>query len=336
MKKVVILLIVIVFLFQAMPSYALSHVVTNITVKQITTSSNQENKPLIYKDTVVFEKHTSNPSGVDIYSYNLKTQTEAILVNREKNQFPAAINEDYLLYNEYTEDPITSYDVRILNLKTMQDKILIGGAGDQLAQDMEHNIIAYIEGSGCGELHIYNLKTKKNIPIASNAYGARISGQHVVWYECQGGGYYGIKGYDLNRMKPFNISSVNNGYQETPDIYKDDVVWRDSQNGKNTIYLKNLIKGKEKIIATTSTELFTYPVISQNYIVWVRDRGIGAHDLMVYNRMSGETLNVCANGGQQSSPTIPEIYGDQAVWMSWHTGNGDIYLASFNNSYPKK
>ena len=46
------------------------------------------------------------------------------------------------------------------------------------------------------------------------------------------------------------------------------------------------------------------------------------------NRMTGEIVEVSNDGPQQPSPTVPNIWENTVVWMSWHTGNGDIYGAT--------
>ena len=107
------------------------------------------------------------------------------------------------------------------------------------------------------------------------------------------------------------------------------MVWNDGRDGKSAIYEKDLITGRETLVyeVPTSGELGC-PVIANGYIAWVHGRGIGAHDIFVQNRITGEIIEVSNDGPQQPSPTVPDIWEDTVVWMSWHTGNGDIYSAT--------
>jgi hypothetical protein len=186
-----------------------------------------------------------------------------------------------------------------------------------------------VGNDGFGDLYVYHIRTGEREFIDSNVARPRIWDHNVVWYYGLGSGYYNIKGYNLQKREFFEISSVNNGYQQTPDINGFDVVWTDGRDGKSAIYETDLITGRETLVyeVPTSGEL-GWPVISNRYIAWVHGRGVGAHDILVQNRITREIVEVSNDGPQQASPTIPDIWENTVVWMSWHTGNGDIYGAT--------
>jgi endonuclease YncB( thermonuclease family) len=104
------------------------------------------------------------------------------------------------------------------------------------------------------------------------------------------------------------------------------VVWKDERDGKSAIFEKNLETGEEALVyQVRSPDRLGRPVVSEEYIVWVHDRGVGAHDVFAQSRLTGGIAELSDDGPQQASPTIPAIWKDTVVWMSWHTGNGDIY-----------
>lgn len=133
------------------------------------------------------------------------------------------------------------------------------------------------------------------------------------------------RGYDLGKDVPLNISSRNYGYESNPDIFGDTVVWVDTEDNKTKIYEKNLATDNERIVFQTDTRRLNSPRISNKYIVWVDNLDVSAHDIFAYNRKTEEIVRLCDFGPQGPSPTIPDIFQDTVVWMSWHTTNGDIY-----------
>ena len=303
---------------------------TEFTRFQITSTGVQENAPLIFKDLVVYRRHGA--PDVDIFGYNLRTREEFPLVQRPGHQSPSGLFESYLVYTEDTGNPIDKNDVRLLNYETGEDIPIAGGPENQSGGGIYGDLVTYISNignDGFGDLYVYHIRTGESEFIDSNVARPIIWGHNVVWYYHLGSGHYNIKGYNLQREEFFEISSVNNGYQHTPDINGSYVVWRDGRDGKSAIYEKNLDTGKETLVyEVPSSGKLGRPVIANRYIAWVHGRGTGAHDIFVQNRITGEIIEVSNDGPQQPSPTVPDIWEDTVVWMSWHTGNGDIYGAT--------
>jgi beta propeller repeat protein len=215
--------------------------------------------------------------------------------------------------------------MRVYNIKTGKD-IEVGSGDNVVGGALFGNIALYVDGTSFGDLYLYNLNTKKKKLITNNVSNPKIWGDKIVWtYNC-GGGNYGIKGYNISRQKLFDISPVNDCNQGAPDIYNDTVVWVDFTNRKYKIYEKNLNSGKVSLVFDSPSSGLGVPVISQKYISWIDDRGNNAHDVVVKNRKTGQVVELTNNGPQQSSPSL-DIDNDVVVWMSWNTGNGDIYGA---------
>ena len=303
---------------------------TEVTKFQITSTGVQENTPLIFEDLVVYRRHGT--PDVDLFGYNLGTGEEFPLVQKPGTQGISGLFGRYLVY-------IDNGDVRLLNVDTGEDVLVAGGPETEYGGGMYGDLVTYTTNAsssgGVGDLYVYNIGTGEREFIDSNASGPRIWGHNVVWYYGLGSGYYNIKGYDLQKQEFFEISSVNNGYQQTPDINGSDVVWTDGRDGKSAIYEKNLDTGKESLVYEVSASgQLGRPVIADRYIAWVHNRGVGAHDIFVQNRITGEIIEVSNDGPQQPSPTVPDIWEDTVVWMSWHTGNGDIYGATLKTQWP--
>jgi len=280
---------------------------------QITHEFQQQNGPIVYGNTVVWaDWRDLFGQAIDIWGYNFDTQEEFPIITRPGDQRPEAINRKYILYSDIPAP--SESDVRLYNRETGEDFTIADGSDNQTAGGISGANIIYVVGSAVGDLYVYNLNHKEAKFITNNVSVPRISGHKIVWY-------YGnsIHGYDLSKKDFFEIT---NGFASTPDIYQNNVVWR----GSDGIYYKNLKTNSIKKIADQGS----WPRISNKFITWVQDDGIGAHNIYAYDLKTGQTVQVSNDGPQQPSPTIPSIWRDTIVWMSWHTGNGDVYAAKLH------
>jgi hypothetical protein len=298
---------------------------TTVEKFQITSTSEQENAPIINKKLVVYRRH--NASDVDVFGYDLKTEKELVLVQRPGHQSPVDLSDKYLLYTDDTLDPTIQQDVRLLNLRTKVDTLIAGGPGIQTAGAMWGNTVAYIEGYNCGELFIYNLHLKTRFDTGQIAcQPIKMWSNMIVWSDWQNTGVYS---YNI-LSKTYKVLVSSNGfYNTTPDIYGDTIVWtRYNNSNLYQIYQKNILTGKEKLVHESVTSGLSWPTISRSYIAWVDDEGLGAHDVFAQKRTTGDVVQLNNDGPQEPSPTIPDIWQNTVVWMSWVTGNGDIYGAT--------
>ena len=232
----------------------------------------------------------------------------------------------------YRDESTTPATMKVYNIKTGKDIEVASGEHVRGGAIFKNNVLYVddIDGRDGGDLYIYNLKRKKSRFITSNVYNPSIWGNKIVWTVHLGAGYYAIKGYDLSKQELFDIPTVSNGYQSSPDIYGNTVVWSDNSSGKYGIHERDLNNSEEKVIYESDTYKVGRPAVSNKYVTWVNDRGVGAHDIFAQNRITGEIVELSNFGPQQPSPTAPNIHKDTVVWMSWHTGNGDIYGATLS------
>lgn len=318
MKKIYLLSLFSFFLFLVSSSSALAKKPTAFTKFQITNEGHQQNSPHISGKIVVWTDWRGE--DLDIWMYNLDSQKESSLIIRPKHQVVYGIWEDKVVYRDENTTPAS---MRILNIKSGKD-IIVASGDNVVGGAIYENKVVYVDGYSSGKLYLYNLVTKKTRYIADNVYGPSIWGNKIVWTRGQNDR---IKGYNLVKNDFFEITTKEIGSQNSPDIFGQTVVWSDTTNGKSSIYQKNLLIGKEEIVYESNTENLGVPTLSDQYIAWVNDRGTGAHDIFAYNRKTKEIIEISNDGPQQPSPTIPDIWGNTVVWMSWHTGNGDIYVA---------
>lgn len=292
--------------------------ITDFDTFQITTDGNQQNGPLIDNDWVIWTDWRGSTS-LDIYGYNLSTQTEIPLITKPNFQSAYGLWKSKILYWD-NNTTIPSY--RIYDINTGED-IEVAQGPKIRGGSIYANYVVYVDDN-FGNLYLHNLKDSINTLITSNVYEPKVYGDKIVWtYNC-GGGYYGIKGYNISKQSIFDISPVNDCNQAGPDIYNNTVVWVDFTNRHYKIFEKNLKSGEINIVFDSLNTGLGSPVISQKYIAWINDKGIGAHDVVVKNRKTGQVTEITNNGPQQSSPSI-DLDNHTVVWMNWNTGNGDIY-----------
>lgn len=292
--------------------------------QQVTFNGTQQNDTVIFDDTIYYSDWRNNVDNeIDIYSFNLKTKTESPVVLRHGLKAPAAANNNYLIYNEYLGTN-NWYDIRILNLKTGEDKVILEGSDNQFAWDLYHNWLTYTVGFGATDTYLYNINTGESIFLSNNAQRPKIWGDTVVWVESAGGGSANAVGYNLRNNTKYYLPSTSNGKQSWPDIYKEEVVW-EGMYDEQGIFLKDLRTGEETKIANTGDA----PAIWGDFVTWV-DISSGNHDVFAYDMKTGDTVQLSNFGAEQPSSTIPAIYKNTIAWMSWTTGNGDIYAAELS------
>ncbi len=293
---------------------------------QITSEGTQQNGPLIWGDTVVWTDWRG-VNGLDIWTYNIKTKKETLLISNPNNQRVYGIWKDKMIYRD---DNTTPASMKVFNMKTRHETLVAAGESVVGGAVFGDNAF-YVDGTAGGDLYTYNLVTGLSRLLTSNVYVPKVWDDKIVWTVHLGGGNYGIRGYDLVNNTTFDISSKNDGYQSVPDIFEDMVVWLDSSDGKSRIMEKNLISGSERIVVQVEGTRLSYPMVSNQYITWVDNMGSGSHDIYAYSIIGKEIVRLSDFGPQQSSPTIPDIHNNTIVWMSWHTGNGDIYGATLTH-----
>ncbi len=295
-------------------------------VFQISTNGAQQNSPLIWDNTVVWNDWRGN-EGIEIWKYDLINQQESLLKSGSGHQVVYGLWGNKIVYSDESVYPPA---LRVFDITTgLETEVVSNTTYGQAA--IFGNRVLYVEGRGFGDLYVYNLDSKERKFISSNVNLPSIWDNTVVWTYGMGSGLYGIRGYELLKEEFFDISAVNDGYQSSPQIHKQTVVWLDASEGKRRVWQKDLLAGEESIVVEEEGTRLSSPSVSGKYISWVDDMGTDAHDIFVYSRQSGQVVRLSNFGSQQASPTVPDLYSDTVVWMSWHTGNGDIYGAQLKH-----
>lgn len=327
MKKRIKLLSVFIVFSSLLIFPNLAGAVTTVNLFQITNDGSQQKDALIYKDIVAYD------SLSDIWAYNIDSQTNYPLIQKDGEQYATSLYKNLIIYDNLNIGS-SVYQVRMFDINTNKDILIAGGIVSHSGGVTNGQYVVYLDNSACGPIHSYNIKKKTDVIIsAGGCQPLRIYNEIVIWPNGASGGT-NIYGYNLEKHRFFDV--VNDpGYQESPNIFENKVVYLDYIAGPtygdyNAIKTKDLKTGLEKIIYQSSTTTLQWPAISNRYVVWSESSAQHINGIKAADLKTGEVLEVQPQGPHQNSHTMPSIWGDTAAWMSFRSGNGDIYGAKFN------
>lgn len=318
MKKLLIYILLTLFSLPLPRTIFASPPTPTVEVNRLTSGFYREDWPVIHNNTILW---IDSRDGGTVYAYNIKEQREFPFFPEGlplKNLYGlVGYDGRYIVYISASDT--NSYDARLYDVLKREDIAITDEPGSQAASDFYKDTIVYIDGNACGKLFSYDFKNKNKKLLTENACGqAKISKDIVVWV-------YGsnIYGYDLKKSTMFLITD-NGGH---PDIYKDNVVWLSIEAGFTEVHLKNLNNGESKILHQTAEYGITYPAISDRYVIWGKTTSQDIAGVEGIDLISGEVFEIQEQGSHQNGVIVPTIEDNIAAWMSWRTGNGDIYTA---------
>jgi len=327
MKSVFLLILLLVLL----PNQVLAAPgPTQVNLFQVTTDGGQQKDALIYNNQIAYTNF-SGSQGIDIWGYNIVDGINFPIIERAGQQFITGFFGNLIVYEDV--DNLSNYDVRLYNMRDGEDILIAGGPGAQGSGVTNGKYVVYINGGACGSIHAYNLRTDVDTIISPTAcHPLRISDDTVIWPNGAAGGT-NIYGYDLRRDLPLDIV-IEDNFQESPNIFHNKIVWLHYITGApgdyNAIKFKDLKTGEEKTIYESSTTSLQWPAVSNRYVVWSESSAQHVNGIKAADLKTGEVFEVQPQGPHQNSHTMPSIWRNTATWVSFRTGNGDIYMASFD------
>lgn len=288
---------------------------------QITYDSSQQTSPQVYGHRVVYTSFS------DIWGYDFNAGVNFPILEKDGQQFTTGFYKKWIIYED-TPAGETGTDVRAYNLATGEDILVAGGSGSQTSGVTNGKQVVYIDGGACGALMVYDMHEGSSEKIVDlTCHPVKISGDIVV-YPVPAAGGTNVGGYDLKADQNFMIAE-GEGFQEVPNIYRGLVVWLQRSSGAygdyNAIVLKNLKSGEERVVYESSSATLNWPAVSGKYVVWSESIASHVNGVKAANLRTGEVIELQEQGSHQNSHTMPSIWKNFVAWMSFRTGNGDIY-----------
>jgi len=189
---------------------------------------NQVN-PSIHGDTVVW-RTGQYPSWPEIWGYSISESRAFLISDAPGNKWEPDVFRDVVVWGDYRYG---NWDIYGYNLTTHKEFAIDTEPPYQRSVAIYGNTVVYenwrsSENQGVG---IYNLITREHAyhPTPRDCEWLAIYGSIVVWgdYRHEGTDIYGCK---ISTGEEFRICT-NVGWQYSPAIYRDTVVWSDDRYG---------------------------------------------------------------------------------------------------------
>lgn len=149
-----------------------------------------------------------------------------------------------------------------------------------------------------------------------------ISGDRIIWSQ-KVNGQWDIYNYLISRPDLGAYPLISNvGDQFAPALHEDMLVWVNTYNGKNSIYMYDIGTATTTQITSDADYTVADPDVYGNYIVW-SDRRDGNSDIFMYSIFKEEETQLTKNDYDQIHPSIYEY---TVVWEDYRNYNADIYL----------
>jgi beta propeller repeat protein len=193
--------------------------------------------------------------------------------------------------------------------------------------------VIWVDSSGTGLVHLYNISTGEETALISDYIPAdgeipAIFDHFVSWTHNTGLGY-GVLLYDIDTGEEWCVVSGNGTMAWNPDLGRGSVVWEEHRLGSWDIYSRDIATGEETILTpdTDDTDQ-TNPAISNSWIAWQSYYSdTDTHDIFLYSRVNGNTTPITP-GTEDTDELYPAIDGEYLVYerIDPYTWCSDIYL----------
>jgi uncharacterized repeat protein (TIGR01451 family) len=244
---------------------------------QLTSETHDQTQPAIYEDKVVYISEQNGND--DVYLFDLATWTVDPICTNAARQLSPDIYDDIVVWMDYRNGDYP--DIYMYDLSTnTETAVKLHTAhyspalyGNKFVSIHEDRIVWSDWSSGNSDIYLYDLSTDTEEQITTNTWHQGtpdIYEDIIVWMDQRNSPSSDpdlleddIYGYDLSTDTEFPISTAPDGFEATPSIYGDKVVWNKSWD----IYMYDLTTDTETAIAT-DPGFDSMPHIHGHRIVW--------------------------------------------------------------------
>ncbi|MBU0598143.1 hypothetical protein KKF61_04060 [Patescibacteria group bacterium] len=322
--------------------------------RQITTNPSYQEFPDISNNRIVYHDRrntTLDEENLDIYLYDLNTNTESPVVTNNAGQWIPAIYgntivwEDYRINNDIeiyrrewpgSESRVTSNTAIQWNIAVAKDYIV----WEDIRTGSQEIFYCNKNGSGCSASAP---KVQVTNTPGRNALLPAVDGTRIVWMQRNYNNdlpwlnTYGIYTCDISLNGQAGGCLVGDQklkviedthYRGEPAVYGDTIVWMDTIDGNQQIYMCGFslngqkggcLETDQKIRVSDTTSAKYYPEIWANYIIWLDFRDSNS-SVYMHNLASGEEMPLIYSSSLKNNPDIGK---EGAVW--------EIYSADYSN-----
>jgi len=170
-------------------------------------------------------------------------------------------------------------------------------------------------------------------PIAAQGWSEFVpvtNGESVLYFDVRAAGDYDVWSYDIGSDAE-SLVAGGQGYQMSPEVYGDFVIWHDNRNGNWDLYGRQLSGGPDIPIVTSPADQVSAQV-GERYVVWSDFRNTRndipsefyERDIYAFDRSTGQEVLVSDyQMGDKNNPAVGESF---VVWQDSRNGyQWDIY-----------
>jgi len=245
----------------------------------ISVNPNNQSRPDIYNNLIVWTDDRN--SNLDIYMYNLATQTETnITSNVSTNSSYSAIYGDYIVFTNTIS--VEADEIKTYNIHTGVTKVIdpVSASVHKIGLKIFENHIIWTETNSVGapevtKSYIYNILTEEKNLLAEQSCATDLSNKWIAWTNLSQYPYIDVYIQDKGTQEEHNITNNTIGRSGGAAISEDIIVWQnileiiDPWNDDSDIYIHRMqdpIGANHQI--TTNEKNQVKPDIFENIIIW--------------------------------------------------------------------
>ncbi len=265
---------------------------------------------------------------LDIYAYQISTNTEFVVAKAVGKQWQPAIAGDYIVWEDYRNGNADIYGYQISTKKTF---VITQQPQNQLAPQTDGiNVVWYDQRGGSADVYRFQLAGAGGAvyPVETGVgdqWYPQVSGDFIVWQDYQNG-YNDIYRYQISTGVKKNLTSgTATSSQYQPQLSGDYVVWLDNRNGVDDDIYAYRLSSDTLINVALQPGQQRHQRMSGNRVVWQDNRN-GNFDIYSYDLSTATETRLTSNDKDQ---TLPQISGDLVTWQDLRNDHYDIYAYSF-------
>lgn len=298
-------------------------------VLPLITESGYQGLPDIDERLVVWNDNRNG--NLDIFNYNLKTETEDDLITDPAWQGQPKSSAGRIVW---TDNRNGNSDIYMYDMYDPEHRVvpLCVAAGDQVTPVIDGNTVVWSDyRSGNWDIYMLDLLTMQEKAVCTNSssqVAPDVSGNVIVWEDARHGNP-DIYGYIISSGEEFEVcrhsDEQRNPAVETKPEYR--IFWQDNRNGNWDIYMRLWFISSYEILKVylNYSGNQTNPDIADEVLVFQDDMS-GTWDIYAYsfyNQYYGDMEPVCLESGEQMNPRTSK---GRIVWEDRRNDDGDIYI----------
>jgi beta propeller repeat protein len=250
------------------------------TIEQLTSTPQDEGRPDVYGDFVVFERGTGAASRIVVYDLVFDVETT---ITAAESHFPRIAGSIVAWEDRRSGNS----DIYLHDLSTGTELEYIVGPDEEVDPDLRGNTLAYLsDATGAWQVHMVNLTTGVDTEIgqtAANQVTPMVDWFYVGWSDARAA----VPPLDENAN--WNAFAIDVDVPGTEDVLSNAAgaqilggvdgrvfVWSDRRSGNWDIGVSAF--GGAEVVVTMSTATQADPTVSGGLLAW-EDNRLGSFDI---------------------------------------------------------